>query len=160
MCLDWKCSSIILILFFMLQDSVFQSRNKAMRLSSPTHLLGSGIVLVSIVNYNNNKQLSLHIVLLERKICDATGSQAKTTTKSCVTKQSRPPSYVATRDKYSREIIHSISAMPAYIDKSHEELRWETYESNKKGTLREFRLIYISFCYTVHAFSSFYFITN
>ena len=30
--------------------------------------------------------------------------------------------------------FESISAMPIYINKSHEELRWEDYELEDKGT--------------------------
>ena len=30
--------------------------------------------------------------------------------------------------------LESISAMPAYKDKSHEELRWEDYQRGDKGT--------------------------
>lgn len=29
--------------------------------------------------------------------------------------------------------VESISAMPVYIDKSHEELRWEDYQAGDKG---------------------------
>lgn len=31
--------------------------------------------------------------------------------------------------------LESISAMPAYKEKSHEELRWEDYQAGDKGTL-------------------------
>lgn len=37
--------------------------------------------------------------------------------------------------------LESISAMPAYKDKSHEELRWEDYQRGDKGTLDQTNLV-------------------
>lgn len=37
--------------------------------------------------------------------------------------------------------LESISAMQAYKDKSHEELRWEDYQRGDKGTLYQTNLV-------------------
>jgi nuclear pore complex protein Nup98-Nup96 len=52
---------------------------------------------------------------------------------------SRVASYSATTEKNSDTSgqigkLNSISAMPFYKDKSHEELRWEDYQLETKGT--------------------------
>ena len=37
--------------------------------------------------------------------------------------------------------LESISAMPAYKEKSHEELRWEDYQRGDKGTVDQTNLV-------------------
>jgi len=48
---------------------------------------------------------------------------------------SRVASYSATVEAYSGQTgkLESISAMPVYKDKIHEELRWEDYQLGDKG---------------------------
>lgn len=58
---------------------------------------------------------------------------------SRVTDYKRTPATPASAEK-----VVSISAMPAYENKSHEELRWEDYKSIGKGMLEFFRLPYAS----------------
>lgn len=68
----------------------------------------------------------------------ATGSQSTTSTRH---QGSRVPYYSATTEvEVAREIeyvckLQSISAMPSYNDKSHEELRLEDYGLGDKGNL-------------------------
>lgn len=54
---------------------------------------------------------------------------------------SRVSSYSATTETDSGNTppgrLESISAMPAYRDKSHEELRWEDYQLGDKGTSKK-----------------------
>ena len=39
--------------------------------------------------------------------------------------------------------LESISAMPAYKEKSHEELRWEDYQAGDKGIIKGFYIVLI-----------------
>ena len=45
---------------------------------------------------------------------------------------SRVAAYAATTETESTGKLESISAMPVYKEKSHEELRWEDYQSGDK----------------------------
>lgn len=43
--------------------------------------------------------------------------------------------------------LESISVMPIYIDKSHEELRWEDYQVGDKGTFFFLLIAWYSSCF-------------
>lgn len=61
---------------------------------------------------------------------------------------SRATSYTKTAtkdDKGAQNIFVSISAMPAYQNKSHEELRWEDHNQFNAGGLCNMNFLYIRF---------------